>query len=389
MKILKIVSVVFVFHVLAIVLLMVQPGCKTVEESGSGSSGEKSSAMNAYGPSKEAVRAQETENATVASTRYVPRRPAANGSDSTAERAKPTKPGSTELLTPITSVKEVSMNALIVDPKVAEPASTEYVVKSGDSLWVISKRFNVPMVDIMELNELNKQSVLKVGQKLKIPGIAATTDNAQKSSMKAMNSSEGMRYKVRNGDTLSGIASRYNVSIDDIKTANRMKSATIYAGKELTIPGISANNSQPALASAKSSTAKPADMNFSESDIHVVEPGESLSSIASYYGMSVSALQEMNSISDPKKLRVGQKLAVKGNKTAPKAIPQINTSPVNAANRSETSYAAADVLGVEEEQTRSPRIIGEAKVEQIEDMDDALFELDEEIPVVQVGKTES
>ena len=92
-----------------------------------------------------------------------------------------------------------------------------YRVKTGDSLWKISKKLNVPIKTITRNNNI-KGNLLIPGQMLKIPSFDA----------KAF-STRPRLYKVRSGDTLSGIAKKLNVSIyflkknNDIKNINKLR----------------------------------------------------------------------------------------------------------------------------------------------------------------------
>jgi len=77
------------------------------------------------------------------------------------------------------AARAISDGALAaVEPKavssaVAAPPSGNgrvHRVASGDSLWTISKRYRVPLADLMRWNDLSKRSVLRIGQKLKLQG---------------------------------------------------------------------------------------------------------------------------------------------------------------------------------------------------------------------------
>ena len=108
--------------------------------------------------------------------------------------------------------------------EVTRPSS--YVVKRGDSLSKISKRFNVTIRSLKRQNSLTRDRVY-VGQKLKIPGGSAGTENKSKGPL---------THIVRRGDTLSEIAERYGSSINLIKQANSLKTARVLLGQKLKIP---------------------------------------------------------------------------------------------------------------------------------------------------------
>ncbi len=90
-------------------------------------------------------------------------------------------------------------------------------MEKGDSLWLISKKYKIPVTDLIKINNLNN-NIITVGQQLKIP-----KDTQEK-------------YIVKSGDSLWGISKKYNVSVDDLKKANNLTSNMLSIGKELIIP---------------------------------------------------------------------------------------------------------------------------------------------------------
>ncbi|HHY23259.1 MAG TPA: LysM peptidoglycan-binding domain-containing protein [Clostridiaceae bacterium] len=98
---------------------------------------------------------------------------------------------------------------------------TIYVVRPGDTLWGISRRFGVSMESINNANRLDQIPYLVVGQALVIP----TTE---------------MAYRVQPGDTLWLIARRFNVSVNSIVQLNNITNPNqIYPGMILRIPQFS------------------------------------------------------------------------------------------------------------------------------------------------------
>lgn len=96
------------------------------------------------------------------------------------------------------------------------PSSTiNYIVKAGDSLYSISKKYNTSVSELLNINNLNNSN-LKIGQVLKIP----STD---------------ILYQVVKGDTLFSIAKKYNTTVDSIKNKNNLSSNSLDIGKLLKI----------------------------------------------------------------------------------------------------------------------------------------------------------
>ncbi|MBD5550179.1 MAG: LysM peptidoglycan-binding domain-containing protein [Lachnospiraceae bacterium] len=103
------------------------------------------------------------------------------------------------------------------------PGSIEYVVRSGDTLWLLAGRYGTTVDAIKKLNGLNSD-ILNIGQVLKIP---------------AAESSGGsyFEYTVRSGDTLWLLAKRYGTTVDAIKRLNGLSSDMLSIGQVLRIPG--------------------------------------------------------------------------------------------------------------------------------------------------------
>jgi membrane-bound lytic murein transglycosylase D len=89
-----------------------------------------------------------------------------------------------------------------------------YVVQSGDNLWDIARKHKTSVVKLKQLNSLSKNAVLHQGQRLKV----STTATSKKTAA----NHKTIHYKVRNGDSLSVIAQRYDVSVAEIKKWNNL-----------------------------------------------------------------------------------------------------------------------------------------------------------------------
>ena len=99
------------------------------------------------------------------------------------------------------------------------PVITTYVVKPGDTLSEIAQKFNISVNTIRWANDLTtKTSKIKVGDELTILPVS------------------GIEYKVKKGDTLSGIALKYGVDQSDILDYNDIEPASIKVGMKLVIP---------------------------------------------------------------------------------------------------------------------------------------------------------
>jgi len=118
-----------------------------------------------------------------------------------------------------------------------------------------------------------------------------------------------VRHQVRQGETLSSIARRYNTSVSAIQSANRLgKNGMLRVGQTLSIPVKKAAATRP----AETKTA---------GGIYTVRSGDTLFSIAQRHGLSVAALSKINGLQSDQ-LRVGQTLRLEAAPPAPAAAKQ-------------------------------------------------------------------
>ena len=106
--------------------------------------------------------------------------------------------------------------------KVASSKPSVHTVKRGDTLSEIAEKYSIKVSELKRLNNLSKNTVY-VGQKIKLSSAANTQTN------------KVQYHKVKRGDTLSEIAEKYNVSIKQIKSLNKLRSENIRLGQRLKV----------------------------------------------------------------------------------------------------------------------------------------------------------
>lgn len=138
----------------------------------------------------------------------------------------------------------------------------------------------------------------------------ATLTNIRENNSASGSGGGRIVYRVRKGDYLGRIASRYHVSVNQIKRWNNLRSNNLSVGQRLYIyTGGSAPAASSSQQSGGSSSSRAASATAST---YTVRSGDTLTSIASKYpGVSVADIQKANGISGSK-IRVGQKLKIPG-----------------------------------------------------------------------------
>ncbi|MUJ21161.1 LysM peptidoglycan-binding domain-containing protein [Aliivibrio fischeri] len=170
----------------------------------------------------------------------------------------------------------------------AQGGQTKHKVRSGESLSLIAKKYGTTMAKIKSENNL-KSTSLKIGQVLVIPSNKSVYV-APKNTASSVNTSSSqartiITHKVRSGEYLGKIASKYKVTTSSIRSLNKLKSDTLFVGQKL-----------------KVSIVAPVKK-------HTVKRGEFLGKIASKYGVSVSSLRKANKLRSDE-LAIGQVLII-------------------------------------------------------------------------------
>lgn len=154
-------------------------------------------------------------------------------------------------------------------------ADTAHEVKPKETLTSIARQYGVSMKEILSANSIDDPDKIHTGQILVIP---LKTEHLSDTT-----------YEVKSGDTLCSISRKYGISLQEILSENSLtEDDKIKTGDILRIP-----------------------TGFTiEGPTHCVKEGETLSSIAKDYGISVISLSNANSIANPNRLRSGRLLII-------------------------------------------------------------------------------
>ena len=149
-----------------------------------------------------------------------------------------------------------------------EEAKEEYIVEKGDTLYSLSKRFNISIEELKRINNLN-DDILSIGQVLKLSN---TDDN------------EYDTYIVKKGDSLWAISKEYNIPLNELIKINSLTDLTLQINQELLVPKTNKN-------------------------IYIVKAGDTLWSIARKNNINVEELKTINNLTS-NLISVGQELII-------------------------------------------------------------------------------
>lgn len=387
MKASKIFGFVLCLHLGVITVLIVQPGCRTTQPPTQTYQQERTIRTNVQG----AARAQD---GLIEATRV----DSGSTLDSAFNAGMDSGSFAPESNVEFNEFNDVApLDPIVSDgPTVSVAGSSfeSYTVKKGDSLWAISKRYNISLNELYAANGLNKNSVLKIGQQIQIPveGGTATVNTVTADTYQPSSFNTGsVDYKVRGGDTLSKIAKQHDTTVRAIKAANGKSSDMIRVGETLVIPvsgsTVSTGSVAPAPASSSSTSTVStysAPTSSSSARTHTVKAGEYPATIARKYGMTSGELLALNGITDPRTLQVGQVLKVSASGSA--ANVDTKTETVTAPKPATTSVTSTYVPPANNGPVEIRVIEADPLVEgDVTTMDDeSMFENAVEIPVIRM-----
>lgn len=172
----------------------------------------------------------------------------------------------------------------------------KHIVQPGENLYRIGLKYGLTVNALMSANGLVNADQIYAGQLLIIPGgepAAPSSGSQPPASTQA--------HKVKPGETLFAIATRYGVTVWALTQANDIGNpSTLYAGQVLTIPS---GSTQP----SRSDDVPPS---AGVTKTYSVQRGDTLFRIAARANVPISALMAANAITAPDHIYVGQVLTL-------------------------------------------------------------------------------
>lgn len=228
----------------------------------------------------------------------------------------------------------------------------QYRIRSGDNLASIAQRFGVSVGELQQWNGMGRSTRIRAGSYLRVRP-------ASSSSSAAASSPGGAgTYRVRPGDSLTVIARRQGVAVEDLKRWNGLTTSRIRAGQMLKVGGSASSTAAPREAAVRASAPRqpspqaPASSPPSGDGRYRIRPGDTLGHIAERFGVTASDLRRWNNMRGSR-ITAGDYLTVRppGASAAPSPSPARRASNDSGAQRyrirsGDTLATIADRFGV-------------------------------------------
>ena len=182
-----------------------------------------------------------------------------------------------------------------------------HIVQYGETLGIIAVAYGVNLGDLMSVNNLYSD-VIYPGLALQLPSAASTPTIERVDPATAASRN---RHIVQFGETLGTIAISYGVDLNTLVIENGIFSHIIYPGQELVLPAESAvlQDDEPEELEETVTADTPAIVSSSRA-FYSVRAGDTLSEIASHFGLTLAAVMQANDIYYPHRIVVGQQLRI-------------------------------------------------------------------------------
>ncbi len=197
-------------------------------------------------------------------------------------------------------------------PSTCSSDSFAYILKSGDTIYALSQRYNVTVAAIQRLNPGINPDRLQIGQTLCIPRTNPELEAEESSEPFAESEPEALQpesagaaevppvcpagsllYTIKSGDTLHVLAQRHNTTMDAIARLNpSINPSNLQIGQRICLPG-----GQPSVCPPATNT-------------YIIQAGDTIFGLAQRFNTSVESILRVNSNLNPNNLPVGQPLCI-------------------------------------------------------------------------------
>ena len=193
-----------------------------------------------------------------------------------------------------------------------------YVVRSGDNLASIAKKYNMTVTELKALNNLStnyvkaKKRLLVYTKDSRIGPVPSSSASAARTEPIPPSREESREvnpqpaavqyHVVRSGENLSMIAGKYHCTVSQLMSWNNLSKSTIFVGQKLKVQGSASSSGGNTSSKPASSTAK--------YTWYTIQPGDNLWDLAQKYDCTVSQIKSLNNITNANRLKAGQKIKI-------------------------------------------------------------------------------
>lgn len=223
--------------------------------------------------------------------------------------------------------------------KVSKKKLIRHKVRKGETLSLVARKYDVSVSEIKKWNGLGRSGVIRTGQSLKIYKtvyVASASKKSKSTEVASVDKGKASYHHVKSGDSLWAISQRYGVPVDDLMAMNGLESSRkIKAGQKLVVNRDEAPQEEQVKVKAeveeeekieakveveeenvaqeivaKKDKAPSVNMSSRDTNLHVVESGDTFWSISRKYGLSLDELLAMNGLEKKSVIKPGHKLVV-------------------------------------------------------------------------------
>jgi len=243
----------------------------------------------------------------------------------------------------------------------SDPGYVMHTIKKGEVFSVLSKKYNVPVADILSINNFKSSHILHAGDKIKLPkpaaaGNAATETPVTPSQQQAETTPEAtvvptetatVDHTVEKGERFSVLAKKYNVSVEDILKLNNFKAShVLHVGDKIKLPATAAETTPASVPAQPQQTVSQQPVEETKPAAaaapitHTVKARETLYSIARKYNVTIADIKNWNNLTG-NNISTGQQLSINGNAPQQPAVTQ--PAPANQTASSQQAPPSVPV----------------------------------------------
>ncbi len=218
-----------------------------------------------------------------------------------------------EILVPISKRGYVSFAKNETRSKVEQQIKDFHIVQKGETLFSISKKYEIEVENLARWNNIKGDQRLKIGDKISLkPILTQTSEISETLPQNETIQTKNIYYAVKKGDTISSIAKAYSTKPEKIMEMNNLSAKSVLRVGQRLIVGTEAESKtieeKPMTASNKIPKENPISEVNNEIKMHEVQKGDTLSKIASTYKIDLNYLKQWNQLDNSSVLQIGQKI---------------------------------------------------------------------------------